>query len=281
MSKSTDDASGFFTSAGDPNFPQNSLDPGAERGPSSFDTRHRLSAAYVKELPFGPDQALGNLGLLSRALANTDFELVATLQSGRPFTVALLPDRVAAARILLSSQAVTRWIEADVGAGVDSGTCAFVDADFESEWAPDEDESEPLLDAMELESSSLGPSANAVHRKLGTRDVFAFSSGLGDGIYSAYWGLDETGAPAVFCLDFDLLVCPVTIDVPSGRFAGMAVVFEAKDSASEKLRYVYRLLVHDGVIQPLPEDQVSEKSMRHKITLWYAKQLTEDHPLLK
>jgi hypothetical protein len=92
LSKSTDDASGFFTSAGDPNFPQNSLDPAAERGPSSFDTRHRFSAAYVKELPFGPDQALGKLGLLSRVLANTDFELVATVQSGRPFTVALLPD---------------------------------------------------------------------------------------------------------------------------------------------------------------------------------------------
>ena len=41
--KSTDDASGFFTSAGDPNFPQNSLDPGAEHGRSSFDVRHRLA----------------------------------------------------------------------------------------------------------------------------------------------------------------------------------------------------------------------------------------------
>src|SRR4029453_1154955 len=37
--KSTDDASGFFTSAGDPNFPQNSLDPAAERSRSSFDVR--------------------------------------------------------------------------------------------------------------------------------------------------------------------------------------------------------------------------------------------------
>jgi hypothetical protein len=122
--------------------------------------------------------------------------------------------RVAAARIVLSSEPVTSWVEANVGAGVDSGTCAFVDGDFEGEWAPDEQESEPLLDAMESESSSLGPSANAVHRKLGARDVFAFSSGLGDGIYSAYWGLDANGSPAVFCLDFDLLVCPITVDVP-------------------------------------------------------------------
>lgn len=122
--------------------------------------------------------------------------------------------RVAAARIVLSDAPVATWVEADVGAGVDSGTCAFVDANFEGEWAPDENESEPLLDAMESESSSLGPSANAVHQKLGAKDVFAFSSGLGDGIYSAYWGLDAGGSPAAFCLDFDLLVCPVTVDVP-------------------------------------------------------------------
>ena len=92
LGKSTDDASGFFTSAGDPNFPQNSLDPGAERGRSSFDIRHRFSAAIMRPLPFGPDQVLGKLGLLSKALADTDLVAVVTIQSGRPFTVALLPD---------------------------------------------------------------------------------------------------------------------------------------------------------------------------------------------
>ncbi len=67
------------------------------------------------------------------------------------------------------------------------------------------------------------------------------------------------------------------------RYAeGRGVVkFEATDSASEKLLYVYRLLVYDKVIQPLPEDQVSEKALRHKLTLWYAKQLPVDHPLLQ
>jgi hypothetical protein len=59
-----------------------------------------------------------------------------------------------------------------------------------------------------------------------------------------------------------------------------AVEFEATDSSSQKLLYVYRLLVHDKIIQPLPEDQVSEKTMRHKLALWYAKQLPKDHPLL-
>jgi hypothetical protein len=66
------------------------------------------------------------------------------------------------------------------------------------------------------------------------------------------------------------------------RYAeGRGVVeFEPTDSASEKLLYIYRLLVHDKVIQPLPEDQVAEKSLRHKLSLWYAKQLPKDHPLL-
>ncbi len=59
------------------------------------------------------------------------------------------------------------------------------------------------------------------------------------------------------------------------------VEFEPTDSQSEKIEYIYRLLVHDGVIQPLPEDQVSQKAMRHKLALWMAKQLPKDHPLLK
>ena len=60
-----------------------------------------------------------------------------------------------------------------------------------------------------------------------------------------------------------------------------AVVFEPTDSASEKILFIYRLLVHDKVIQPLPEDQVSQQSMRHKLAIWYSKQLPQDHPLLK
>jgi hypothetical protein len=60
-----------------------------------------------------------------------------------------------------------------------------------------------------------------------------------------------------------------------------AVIFEATDSASEKLLYVYRLLVHDQKIAPLPEDQVSEKALRHRLARWYAHQLPKDHPLLQ
>ena len=51
-----------------------------------------------------------------------------------------------------------------------------------------------------------------------------------------------------------------------------AAIFEPTDSASAKALYVYRLLVHDKLIQPMPEEQVSEKSIRHRLAMWYAKQ---------
>jgi hypothetical protein len=60
-----------------------------------------------------------------------------------------------------------------------------------------------------------------------------------------------------------------------------AVEFESTDSASDKALYVYRLLVHDKVISPMPEDQVSERTIRHRLATWYAHQLPEGHPLLK
>ena len=60
-----------------------------------------------------------------------------------------------------------------------------------------------------------------------------------------------------------------------------AAIFEPTDSASEKILFIYRLLVHDKVIQALPEDQVSQQSMRHKLAIWYSKRLPPDDPLLQ
>lgn len=49
------------------------------------------------------------------------------------------------------------------------------------------------------------------------------------------------------------------------------VKFEPTDSADEKIEYIYRLLVHDQLIQPLPQDQVSMITMKHKLALWASK----------
>jgi predicted transcriptional regulator len=57
--------------------------------------------------------------------------------------------------------------------------------------------------------------------------------------------------------------------------------FESTDSAQDKVTYLYRLLVHDKLIQPLARSQVNDPNMKHKLALWIARQLPEDHPLLK
>jgi Carboxypeptidase regulatory-like domain/TonB dependent receptor-like, beta-barrel len=87
-SKSIDDASNFFSSAGDPNFPQNSYNVAAERGRSNFDVAHRLSVSYSYALPF---RRTGD-GLDAKLVNGWETFGILTLQSGRPFTVALLSE---------------------------------------------------------------------------------------------------------------------------------------------------------------------------------------------
>lgn len=60
-----------------------------------------------------------------------------------------------------------------------------------------------------------------------------------------------------------------------------AAVFEATDSRDAKTEYVYRLLIHDKMLQPLPKGEESFPNMRHKLALWIAKRLPADHPLLQ
>ena len=63
----------------------------------------------------------------------------------------------------------------------------------------------------------------------------------------------------------------IQLGVAYGEKRGV-VEFEPTDSADEKLLYIYRLLVHDKLLQPLPEDQVSQKSIRHRLALWASRQ---------
>ena len=59
------------------------------------------------------------------------------------------------------------------------------------------------------------------------------------------------------------------------------VEFAATDSSKEKIEYVYRLLVHDKVLQPLAKDQESQPNIKHKLACWMEKQLPSDHTLKK
>lgn len=59
------------------------------------------------------------------------------------------------------------------------------------------------------------------------------------------------------------------------------VEFEPTDSQDDKIEFVYRLLVHDELIQPLAKQDLSLPNMKHKLARWGAKQLPPDHPLSK
>lgn len=127
--------------------------------------------------------------------------------------------RVAAARLRLRDVPAKRWVEAVHGAGVDAGTAAFADGDDVGRM-----ETQAASDAL-----AKALAANYVHTYStalleldgGGGNVCAFSSGIGDGVYAAWWGLDEAGAPVALCLDFDLLTeletDNVELDVPLGR----------------------------------------------------------------
>jgi hypothetical protein len=55
------------------------------------------------------------------------------------------------------------------------------------------------------------------------------------------------------------------------------VEFEPTDSHDLKVEYVYRLLVHDKEISPLPPDQLNLPKMRHRLAMWVTHKLPPDH----
>jgi hypothetical protein len=60
-----------------------------------------------------------------------------------------------------------------------------------------------------------------------------------------------------------------------------AVAFEEGDSVNERAMYIYRLLVHDKILQPMPEEQVSQKSVKHRLSMWHLRSLPKGDPLLQ
>ena len=58
------------------------------------------------------------------------------------------------------------------------------------------------------------------------------------------------------------------------------VEFEPGDSHDLKIQYVYRLLVHDKEIAPLPPHQVTLPNMRRRLAKWVSHKLPADHALL-
>jgi hypothetical protein len=58
------------------------------------------------------------------------------------------------------------------------------------------------------------------------------------------------------------------------------VEFDPGDSQNLKIEYVYRLLIHDKEIAPLPPDQLTLPNMKHRLAKWVSHKLPADHALL-
>lgn len=54
--------------------------------------------------------------------------------------------------------------------------------------------------------------------------------------------------------------------------------FDQGTSNKIKVECIYRLLVQDKVITPLPTDKEDGPNMKHKLIIWLHKQLPDDHP---
>lgn len=80
--------------------------------------------------------------------------------------------------------------------------------------------------------------------------------------------------------EVELLKEAIRVGMKYGESRGV-LKFEQTDSIKDKVESIYRLLVRDKLIQAMPESQVTQQSMGHKLALWISRQLPTDHPLLK
>jgi len=88
LSRSIDDASSIGGAGG--TVAQNDRDLAAERGYSSFDQRHRFSADFTYELPFGSGKPWLNSGRAASLFGNWQVNGTWQLASGTPFTARVL-----------------------------------------------------------------------------------------------------------------------------------------------------------------------------------------------
>jgi hypothetical protein len=91
FSKSIDDASSVSGAGGQGVVAQNAFDLSAERGPSSFDIRHRVGINYNFELPFGTNKAfLAKESIYKTLFGDWLLNGGWTINSGSPLTVHVL-----------------------------------------------------------------------------------------------------------------------------------------------------------------------------------------------
>lgn len=119
-SKSLDYGGSVASGGGAVGGPQTVTNLRAGYGPSGFDVRHRFVASWLYELPFGKGRRMLTRGVASQILGGWELDGIATVSTGRPFTIFLSngvtnggpswPDRIASGSVPNQSRA--RWFDA-------------------------------------------------------------------------------------------------------------------------------------------------------------------------
>ncbi|QJW93681.1 DUF4241 domain-containing protein [Frigoriglobus tundricola] len=125
--------------------------------------------------------------------------------------------RVAFARIGFSSEPVARWElarfapqkgeeEGQSGYGVDSGFGGFADADFLAELRASPGTGERFRARAQKGIDNTYRYTRSWHEgRIGSTQMVAFHSGLGDGRYRSYWGYDKNNKLAALMTDLDIV----------------------------------------------------------------------------
>jgi len=130
--------------------------------------------------------------------------------------------RIAAAWLVFSSKAITRWVPSGLEAtargqpkpgeaaayGVDSGTGSFLSPEAAASMTAQLTDGFAEHIAEQMHATYVHTREWAMVELPGQLNLALFSSGLGDGAYASYWGLAADDQPVVLLTDFGLLDAP-------------------------------------------------------------------------
>jgi hypothetical protein len=191
-------------------------------------------------------------------------------------------ERVACARLRFTSVEAVRWERTGAAAGVDSGHAGFADRADLPRW-----EEDAFLGQLAARFDALDhavPTWDAFCGKLGPTHLALFASGLGDGIYEAFWGWAADGSLVELVVDFDLLmtedVAEVVVGAPERGWIHSSALAAAGASAKvpwlalgKRLvlkwrgRYVYARWRHgDGRYERLPARSAGDRWATYDIS---------------
>lgn len=130
LSKATDNSGEHLFSGGSPSFMQNALDRDSWKGPADQDTRHRLGANWIVELPFGEGRRWLSSGAGGKILGGFTFSGIVSARTGRPFTVTQSSNNVGSSMTGLPNRigdgegqkTVDSWFDVTAFQPVTSGT---------------------------------------------------------------------------------------------------------------------------------------------------------------